>query len=146
MPTLGEGDLPTPTGHPASTSGVAFGASAVTAYQGGTRVYLAVGSTPAAELPGAPAIVSIYNGGGVHPYVVQFTAPTSDGGAPVFPITGGGYKFYLDGVLTAPNSTENGTFALFATNLTGVVVEVAAVNGVGEGPKSVPRTGLYNEP
>jgi len=96
-----------------------------------TKAYL--GDTlVAATVPGAPAITSAtYSSFGAGNTAIVYTAPSDNGGSAVT-----GYRFYFDGVLTEPTSITSS--ANFAQDFTDSVIEVSAVNAVGEGPKSEP--------
>jgi hypothetical protein len=74
--------------------------------------------------PGAPTITLAIDGNSA-----TWTAPASDGGSIIT-----AYKFYVDGLWDGyDSSATESTEPVFA----GQVVEVSAVNAVGEGPKSV---------
>lgn len=111
---------------------VNLGASAVSLKLGSQSVVGFLGSQiVTASVPGAPTIT------GVDPGVqfdVVFIAPASDGGSAIT-----AFRFFLDGVLTEPDSQIPGRAGFFA-DLTGVEIEMSAVNAVGEGPKSAPFT------
>jgi hypothetical protein len=59
---------------------------------------------------------------------VIWTAPASDGGSTIT-----AYKVYVNGVWDGYDSSSNESIDAVST---GQVVEVSAVNAVGEGPKS----------
>lgn len=82
---------------------------------------------PPPTVPGAPTITSATNGNSA-----IWTAPTSDGGSAIT-----AYKFYVNGVWDGYDSDALASVDAVAT---GQVVEVSAVNAVGEGPKSAPVT------
>lgn len=113
---------------------VKLGSSAVSLYLGSQAAtgYLG-GQIVTATVPGAPTISAI-DAGALNEVV--YSAPASDGGSAIT-----SYKFYLDGVLTEPDSQATAGRAGFSADLTGVQIEVSAVNAVGEGPKSAPFTG-----
>ena len=98
-----------------------------------TKAYL--GDTlVAATVPGAPTITSATYGITPPATNVAFSAPSDNGGSAVT-----GYKFYFDGVEQTPDVITSA--AVFSgDDYTGAVVEVSAVNAVGEGPKSSPVT------
>ena len=73
--------------------------------------------------PGAPTITSATDG-----TAVIWTAPASDGGSTIT-----AYKVYVNGVWDGYDSSSNESIDAVST---GQVVEVSAVNAVGEGPKS----------
>lgn len=88
----------------------------------------------AATVPGAPTITSATDAGG--DTEVYYTAPVSDGGAAIT-----SYKVYVDGVdATASIALSSPGFMLVGAGGLGAVIEVSAVNAVGEGPKSDPVT------
>ncbi len=95
-------------------------------YLGATQVW------SAATVPGAPTITSATDAGG--DTEVYYTAPADDGGSAIT-----SYKFYLNGV-DATVVFESAGFALLGGGGAGAVVEVSAVNAIGEGPKSDPVT------
>ena len=84
---------------------------------------------PAPTVPGAPTITSAINGN-----PATWAAPASDGGSTIT-----AYKFYVNGVWDLANYDINSLESADAV-FTGQVVEVSAVNAVGEGPKSAPVT------
>ena len=79
---------------------------------------------PPPTVPGAPTITLAQAGGSV-----QWTTP-SDGNSPLT-----GYRLYVGDILT-----ENTAWTTISANAygEGEVVQVSAVNAVGEGPKSAP--------
>lgn len=82
-----------------------------------------------ATVPGAPTITFAEDGN-----YANWTAPASDGGSAIT-----AYKFYVNGVWDGANYGSEGFESVDPVN-TGQVVEVSAVNAVGEGPKSAPVT------
>ena len=103
-----------------------LGTQSVTGYLGSQLV--------TAGVPGAPTISAAIDEGTAT--TVTITAPASDGGSAIT-----SYKFYIDGAEQTPVSASGLSFT-FATNQAaqGDVVEVSAINAVGEGPKSAPFT------
>jgi hypothetical protein len=93
-----------------------------------SKVFL--GSTAVQNVPGAPTILSA---GFDEQTDVGFTPP-NDGGSAIT-----AYKFYFDGVELTPDSTTENS-ASFSANLAGQDAQVAAVNAIGEGPKSATVT------
>lgn len=83
----------------------------------------------APTVPGAPTITSA-----IAENPIVWSAPADNGGSSIT-----GYKFYANGVWdTVPY--EASVNASLDSYLAGTVVEVSAVNAVGEGPKSAPVT------
>jgi hypothetical protein len=82
---------------------------------------------PPPTVPGAPTITSAIDGNSA-----TWTAPANNGGSTIT-----AYKFYIDGVYDGYNSSATESVEPV---FTGQVVEVSAVNAVGEGPKSAPVT------
>jgi len=78
-------------------------------------------------LPGAPTITSAINGS-----PATWAAPASDGGSTIT-----AYKMYVNGVWDGYNSD---TTESIDPVIAGQVIEVSAVNAVGEGPRSAPVT------
>jgi hypothetical protein len=85
--------------------------------------------TITSTVPGAPTITSAINGN-----PATWAAPASDGGSTIT-----AYKFYVNGVWDLANYDINSLESADVV-ATGQVVEVSAVNAVGEGPKSAPVT------
>jgi len=113
---------------------VKLGTSSVTLKLGTQSVTGYLGSAiVTATVPGAPTITSATQEGIIA--VVVFSAPESDGGSAITE-----YRVYVDGILSAPDSTPNEFTAEFDAELAGAEIEVSAVNAVGEGPKSAPVT------
>jgi len=81
-----------------------------------------------ATVPGAPTIVSVVNAGGG--MTITFTPPESDGGAAIT-----SYAAYEDGVKVATIEQTTSPLA-YGTAASTPEVEIAAINSVGEGPKS----------
>lgn len=75
--------------------------------------------------PGAPTIT-----GAVESFSLEWLPPVSDGGSPIL-----FYRVYLDGSLV--DEVYGGTVWVDAPSA-GQVVEVSAVNAVGEEPRSAP--------
>ena len=75
--------------------------------------------------PGPPTITVA-----VESFSLEWLPPVSDGGSPIL-----FYRVYLDGSLV--DEVYGGTVWVDAPSA-GQVVEVSAVNAVGEGPKSAP--------
>lgn len=115
---------------------VKLGSSAVTLRLGAatypTKAYL--GDTlVAATVPSAPTITSAVEVGGTDTELA-WQAPATNGGSSITE-----YKFYADGSEQTPSPQAD--FVVYLTGITsGAVVEVSAVNAVGEGPKSAPVT------
>jgi hypothetical protein len=86
----------------------------------------------AATVPGEPTITSATDAGG--DTEVYYTAPADDGGSAIT-----AYKFYRDGVEAIVVFGSAG-FALLGGVGAGAVVEMSAINAIGEGPKSAPVT------
>jgi endo-1,4-beta-xylanase len=105
-----------------------LGAGEVAAVYLGSQEVWSAG--PPATVPGAPTITSATDAGG--DTEVTYTAPADDGGSAIT-----SYKFYLDGVEASVLFSSSG-YALLGGGGTGAVVEVSAVNAIGEGPKSAP--------
>jgi hypothetical protein len=89
-------------------------------------------------VPGAPTIREAYVD--VGDTLVLLNAAPADGGSEIT-----GYVVYIDGVSVAIGfiglPTEDGSFAIvLLDDYEGQEVEVAAVNAIGEGPKSDPVT------
>jgi len=105
---------------------------------GSDGAYFRLGTQPAKvflgdavvqTVPGKPTIISA-DSQGMGDGEVGFTAP-ADGGSPIL-----GYNVYSNGSLVnAGVSNDNGTLFSLNTEL-GDSVEIAAVNAVGEGPRS----------
>jgi hypothetical protein len=106
-----------------TTASLYLGSTPVAAYLGAEQVY------SAATVPGKPTITSAQDFGGVG---LAYTAPADNGGSPIT-----SYKIYLNGVLV---SQVAGLGDLLNEGGVGDVVEVSAVNAIGEGPKSDPVT------
>lgn len=106
------------------------GSSAVTLKLGSQSVTGRLGAVlVTATVPGAPTITSTAD---ANPVV--WDAPASDGGSPIT-----GYRVYVNGTLSEDyGDGEMRSSVDFVS--TGQVVEVSAVNAVGEGPKSAPVT------
>ncbi len=121
---------------------VKLGSQAVTLYLGAVEVASPGGAFldglqvfPAGPtVPGAPTITFATYSDGEGLTNIQFSAPESDGGSAIT-----SYVFYVDDVAEEPDSVT-GTNAQYYADKTGVVLEVAAVNAIGEGPKSDPVT------
>jgi hypothetical protein len=112
---------------------VKLGTSSVTLKLGTQSVTGYLGSAiVTATVPGAPTITSATDAGG--DTEVYYTAPADDGGSAIT-----AYKFYRDGVEAIVVFGSAG-FALLGGVGAGAVVEMSAVNAVGEGPKSAPVT------
>lgn len=84
---------------------------------------------PAPTVPGAPTITSAIDGSSA-----TWSAPASDGGSPIT-----GYKLYINGVWDQA-AYEPQDLASVDVVLAGQVLQVSAVNAVGEGPKSAAVT------
>jgi hypothetical protein len=99
-----------------------------------SKVFL--GSTAVQTVPGAPTILSAQDSGGTATFL-SVNEPADDGGLPLTQ-----YKVYIDGTLESTftlGALISGSLAL-PGDFAGSVVEVSAVNAVGEGPKSAPVT------
>jgi hypothetical protein len=108
-----------------TTASLYLGSTPVAAYLGAEQVY------SAATVPGAPTITvaeQVFDG-----VAINFTEPADDGGSPLT-----AYKIYLDGALVFEGLVIGGV--LINEGGSGDVVEMSAVNAVGEGPKSAPVT------
>jgi len=92
-------------------------------------------STRSPTVPGAPTILEASYDGDPSQTYVQWSAPTSNGGAAIT-----GYIVYFDDTPYTPASVVSSTFYRFANNYPGSDARVSAVNAVGEGPKSAPVT------
>ena len=103
---------------------IKLGAQSVTGYLGSTNV--------TAVVPGAPTITTAQSTNGE--IAVIYSAPASDGGSPITE-----YRLYLDGLLVLAG---NPGLSPIVPGTAGQVVEVSAVNAVGEGPKSAPFTAV----
>ena len=81
-------------------------------------------------VPGAPTIEAAFvsGGGGTD---IEWTAPTSDGGAAI-----SGYRVYFNDEYVTPDTIVGSTYYRFESNYTGYNAKVSAINAVGEGPKS----------
>jgi hypothetical protein len=119
-----------------------IGSVAAAPFVGGEFVSLYLGSTRVPTVPGPPQILSATYTTGID-FVetsVLHTVPNNGGSS----ITE--YKYYFDGVEASfSNVNENGAagqdfFSKFDLSFLGQAVQVSAVNGVGEGPKSAPVT------
>lgn len=107
---------------------IKLGTSSVTLKLGSQSVTGRLGSTlVTASVPGAPTITLAEDGNSA-----TWTAPASDGGSAIT-----AYKFYVNGVWDSYDS--DGLTSVDAVGA-GQVVEVSAVNAIGEGPKSAPVT------
>ena len=83
-----------------------------------------------ATVPGAPTIVSAVEDASP---LITLAAPSSDGGSPIT-----GYVFYVNGVQVEAYPELWPVFSLPVSE--GDEIEAAAVNAVGEGPKSAAVT------
>ena len=111
---------------------VKLGSGAVTLKLGTQSVTGYLGSAiVTATVPGAPTISSANEF--IGEVFVAYLQPESDGGSAIT-----GYVFYKNGTPTTP-ITDDGFTATFAGGNPDVF-EVAAVNAIGEGPKSAPVT------
>jgi hypothetical protein len=116
-----------------------LGSQAVTLYLGAVEVASPGGAyldglqvfPTGPTVPGAPTITLVFTGA-----YVGFVAP-SDGGSPI-----SGYNIYADGTLLASNQQPLATNQLPSPEGlgSGELVEISAVNAVGEGPKSAAVT------
>ena len=114
---------------------VKLGSSAVTLKLGTQSVTGYLGDTlVTATVPGAPTITSATYSSEEGLTNIIFSAPESDGGSAIT-----SYVFYVDDVAEEPDGVS-GTLVQYYSDKTGAVIEVAAVNAVGEGPKSAPVT------
>ena len=120
---------------------VNLGSSAVSLYLGDQSVTGYIGSQiVTASVPGAPTISGAYYSPFMPGTFATLAAPASDGGSPVT-----GYRFYFNGVATMIyTGQESGVPGVLFFELAepgpGDVLEAAAVNANGEGPKSAPVT------
>jgi hypothetical protein len=90
----------------------------------------------AAGLPGAPTI-TLASDTGVD-IIAVFSRPETDGGAAI-----SGYLFYVNGSSVTSNEIDYSLpdgVEVYLPGGVGDVLEVSAVNVVGEGPKSAPFT------
>ena len=101
-----------------------LGTQSVTGYLGSAIV--------TATVPGAPTIDSAMEL--IGDVTLNYSAPESDGGSAIT-----GYIYYVNGVPVTPTSETPGFSAVFPGQFPDVI-EVSAVNAVGEGPKSAPVT------
>ena len=83
----------------------------------------------APTVPGAPTITSATDGNSA-----IWTAPASDGGSIIT-----AYRVYVNGVWDTASYDIN-SFESVDAVIAGQVIQVSAVNAVGEGPKSAPVT------
>jgi hypothetical protein len=93
-----------------------------------------LGSTAVQTVPGKPTI----NDATVDELIV-FVTP-ADGGSPIL-----GYNIYNNGSLLVSNATtegDPGEIAMPPSVEAGDEIEIAAVNAIGEGPKSDPETAI----
>jgi len=90
-----------------------------------SKVFL--GSTAVQNVPGKPAVTFAPQGDDV-----QFTPP-ADGGSPILY-----YAVYLNGSLEVSDAQPVAPGALAPYGDEGDELEIAAVNALGEGPKSEP--------
>jgi hypothetical protein len=99
-----------------------LGSTPVAAYLGGEQVY------SAATVPGAPTITLVDAFADL-----EFIAPENDGGSAIL-----SYNIYVNGVLAANEQPfAPGFLPMSNTSAqSGDDVEIAAVNAIGEGPKS----------
>jgi hypothetical protein len=110
-----------------------IGSIAAAPFAGDQFVSLYLGAERVPTVPGAPTITSAFFTGSSS--FVAFTPPANDGGESITD-----YLVYVAGQLTAPDNIENNEAAFNNQDLSGLAVQVAAVNAVGEGPKSAPVT------
>jgi hypothetical protein len=92
-----------------------------------SKVFL--GSAAVQDVPGKPVVTEVTEGGDI-----AFVAPV-DGGSPIL-----GYNIYLNGSLAVSNAEVfvEGNLDTPAGAEVGDNIEIAAVNAIGEGPKSDP--------
>ena len=107
-----------------------LGSIAAAPFLGDQFVSLYLGATRVPTVPGRPTITSAVETGFYTE--VAWAAPVSDGGSTVT-----AYRVYVNG-LQADSAQQD----LFGANTTdaaaGDIVQAAAINSVGEGPKSEP--------
>jgi hypothetical protein len=97
----------------------------------GSPAKVFLGTAAVQTVPGAPVITAASDGSNI-----EFTPP-ADGGSPIL-----GYNIYVDGVLEVSNEPMviEGILDTPLAAAPGADVEIAAVNAIGEGPRSAPVT------
>lgn len=110
---------------------IKLGSTNVTLKLGTQSVTARLGSTlvSGATVPGAPTITRAESGN-----TAAWSAPSSDGGSAIT-----AYKFYVNGIWDTAGYGPN-NFESVDVVFVGEVIQVSAVNAVGEGPKSAPVT------
>jgi len=109
-----------------------IGSVAAAPFVGDEFASLYLGATRVPTVPGKPVIASASQDGGST--TVNLLPPTNNGGTGV-----SSYIFYIEDLPVTPNVIfDGGVFieATFAGDGEGDFVQVAAVNAIGEGPKS----------
>jgi len=94
-----------------------------------------LGSVAVQDVPGAPTLVSAVDVGPGESMALDITEPADNGGSPLL-----AYRVYVEDELAATLPLVGFRPATFSVDgdFEGLPVKVAAVNAVGEGPKSAP--------
>jgi len=109
---------------------IKLGSTAVTLKLGTQSVVGYIGSQiVTASVPSAPTITSAVEGGGG--MTVNFVAPASDGGSAIT-----SYAIYENQVLKTTSSNTESPLIYGSPSYANEEVQIAAINGAGEGPKS----------